>query len=102
MNISKRWIVYDRNGYAIYLTDERWSHILEFHCEMAHFEDELITTLKRGSRKQDPLDTSVYSYFHSCDHLPDRHTHVIVIVKFKTRSNCFVLTAYQKTLYSQR
>lgn len=25
--------VYDKNGNLIYLTDERWNHILEFHHE---------------------------------------------------------------------
>ena len=49
-------VVYDRQDNAIYLTDERWDHILKFHEEMADFKDELFTTLKRGRRRQDPLE----------------------------------------------
>ena len=102
-------IVHDRWGNPIYLTDERWEHILEFHEEMIDFRDELSIALKQGRRRQDPLDPSVYTYFHSFDYLPGANTHIIVIVKFSSRStngieeaNNFVLTAYQKTLYSQR
>ncbi len=40
-------IVHDRWGNSIYLTDERWGHILEFHQEMVDFRDELFTTLKQ-------------------------------------------------------
>ena len=73
------------------------------------FRDELFITLKQGRRRQDPLDPSVYTYFHPFDYLPGANTHIIVIVKFTSQStngtvevNNFVLTAYQKTLYSQR
>ena len=104
-----RETVYDRWGNAIYLTDERWEHILEFHEEMAPFRDELLTTLKSGRRKQDSLDPSVYTYFHPFGHLPGKNTHIIAVVKFATQPgngstvpNNFVLTSYQKTLYSQR
>jgi len=99
---GKRWTIFDHYGYAIYLTEERWDHILEFHDEMAHFENELKITLTHGRRKQDPLDRSVYTYFYPFDHLFGAHTHIIAIVKFKMQANHFLLTAYQKTLYSQR
>jgi len=76
---------------------------------MMDFRDELFITLKQGRRRQDPLDPSVYTYFHPFDYLPGANTHIIVIVKFTSQStngtvevNNFVLTAYQKTLYSQR
>ena len=104
-----RETVHDRWGNPIYLTDERWEHILEFHAEMVDFRDKLFTTLKQGSRRQDLLDPTVYTYFHSFDYLPGDNTHIIAIVKFSSRSangeeedNNFVLTAYQKTIYSQR
>ncbi len=104
-----RETVRDRWDNPIYLTDERWEHILEFHEEMIDFRDELSTTLRQGRRRQDSLDPSVYTYFHPFDYLPGGNTHIIVIVKFSSRSangteeaNNFVLTAYQKTLYSQR
>lgn len=104
-----REVVYDRQGHAIYLTDERWDHVQEFHNEMTGYKNELLTTLKRGRRKQDVFDASIYTYVCPFPHLPDDHTHIIVIVKFGRHSiageeldNNFVLTAYQKTIYSQR
>lgn len=101
MVLGKRWTVHDRYGYHIYLTDERWDHILEFHDEMAYFEDELILTLKRGKRRQDALDASLCTYFCAFNHLPNGHTHIVAIVKFKPTDH-FILTAYQKIIYSQR
>ena len=101
MALGKRWIVQDRYGLEIYLTNERWDHILEFYDEMTHFEDELILTIKHGRRRQDALDTSIYTYFYAFSHLPNNHTHIIAIVKFKPTDH-FVLTTYQKTIYSQR
>jgi hypothetical protein len=37
MNDSRRWIVTDREGNPIYLTEERWQHIiaLDNHPEMS-------------------------------------------------------------------
>lgn len=104
-----RTTIHDRWNNAIYLTDERWEHILEFHEEMADFRDELFTTLKQGRRRQDSLDPSIYIYFHPFDHLPGDNTHIVAVVKFATRAttaeerpNNFVLTAYPKTIFSQR
>jgi len=89
-----RVIVRDRWGNPISLTDERWEHIVEFHEDMVDFRDELLTT---------------YTHFHPVDYLSGENTHIIVIVKFasqptsgKEGPNNFVLTAHQKTLYSQR
>ena len=101
--------VYDRWNNTIYLTDERWEHILEFHEEMVDFHDEIFATLRQGRRRQDPLEPSVYTYFYPFDHLPVGNTHIVVVVKFSFQStdsgessNNFVLTAFLKTIYSQR
>ena len=107
--MSLRETVHDRWGNPIYLTEERWDHILEFHEEMAGFRAELLAVLRQGNRRQDALDPSVYIYFLAFGHLPGHNTHIIVVVKFALRTdsepataNNFVLTAYPKTLYSQR
>jgi len=98
--------VYDRDGNLIAFTDERWEHIIEFHEEMQEYREHVLTTLRRGRRRQDPIDPTVYSYTHDFDDLEEGYTHVVVIVKFGfhetaqgTIGNNFVLTAYQKTLY---
>jgi hypothetical protein len=39
-----------RNGVAIRLTDERWAHIVEEHCEMAGWREEVLETVQMAER----------------------------------------------------
>lgn len=57
-DFGKRWIVHDRSGNLIYLTQERWKHIADEnnHPEMLDYEDYLQQTLKKGRRRQEPLN----------------------------------------------
>ena len=47
---GKRWAVHDRYGNPIYLTQERWNHIVDEnnHPEMIAYEDYLQRTLEMG------------------------------------------------------
>lgn len=89
----------DRFGNFLYLTDERWEHILELHSEMDGCRYRLLETLRQGSRKQDAADPNKYKYSQFYDDLEEEFNTVIVVVKFGTSSdgtpNNFVLTAYQ-------
>jgi hypothetical protein len=96
--------VEDRQGNEIYLTDERWQHILETHEEMANCRGQLLETLRTGQRKQDAFDPQKHKYSQKFTDLPDDFTHVIAAVKFSRQiaargdaPNNFVLTAYQTT-----
>lgn len=95
--------IYDRHGNLIYLTDERWNHIVEFHEEMLNYKKELVKTLRFGKRKQDPYDPLLYTYYHEFGDLERGFNHIIVAVKFGFtkifEQNNFVLTAYQKFVY---
>lgn len=95
--------VVDKDGNVIYLTDERWSHIIEFHPEMLDYKNHLFATLRKGKRKQNPMEASIYTYFCNFGDLEKGFSHVIVIVKFgvdsKFKPNNFVLTAYQKFIF---
>lgn len=102
--------VADRYGNQIYLTDERWTHIVTTHPDMYGHKDNLLLTLKTGKRKQEPLDPSKYKYYKRFDILETGYNHIIVVVKFsekaekdtnKSISNNFVLTAYQTFIYSR-
>lgn len=103
-----RWIVQDRSGNSIYLTQERWEHITETinHPEMEDFEEELKETVKTGSRQQDSLNLQKYRYSKKFDNLPASNTHIVAIVLFKLQeeaigeiiSNNFIVTAYQKEI----
>lgn len=101
---GRRWTVQDRDGNPVYLTQERWKHIVENHPEMPNYEKHLKTTIKRGRRRQEPLNPRKYRYFHPFDDLPEDFNHVVAIVLFGfdvdehgvTLPNNFVTTAFMK------
>jgi len=105
---GKRWTVRDRYGYEIYLTEERWEHIIdpENHPEMEAYEDELIETLRSGNRLQEPLNPQKYRYSKALADLTAGNTHIVAIVlcRFRETSdgqpvpNNYIVTAYQKVV----
>ncbi len=108
-NSDKRWTVRDRFGNPIYLTQERWQHIIEEtnHPELEGYEEYLKMTLKKGLRRQEPLNPRKYRYNHPFDNLPDDVNHIVVIVLFgfdvdehgQTIPNNFVATAFFKHIW---
>jgi hypothetical protein len=105
---GERWSVCDRHGNTIYLTEERWEHIVDpiNHPEMLGYEEELKETIKTGIRRQDVLNPQKYRYSESFDNLVEDNTHIIAIVLFRFRedvagkpeANNYVVTAYQKEI----
>jgi hypothetical protein len=101
---GKRWTMQDRDGNSIYLTEERWTHILEGHPELADFEDHLQTTIKHGRRRQEPLNPRKYRYAQSFQDLPDEYNSIVAIALFgfdvnergETIPNNFIATAFMK------
>jgi len=103
---GRRWTVQDRDGNAIYLTEERWRHIIgaENHPEVADFENHLKTTLRQGRRQQEPLNPRKYRYAFYFEDLPNEFNHVVVMALFgfdvdeqgRTVPNNFVATAFLK------
>jgi hypothetical protein len=103
---AKRWTVYDRDDNPVYLTDERWHHIVDpdNHPEMQDFENYLRNTIRQGHRRQEPLNPRKYRYSLVFDDLPEDFTHIIAIVLFgfdvnedgETVPNNFVATAFMK------
>jgi hypothetical protein len=103
-----RWTVQDRYGNDIYLTQERWEHIIDpiNHPEMQEYEEELKETVRAGSRKQDSLNPQKYRYSKEFSNLPADNTRVVAIVLFRLHergvgeieANNFIVTAYQKEI----
>ncbi len=101
-----RWAVRDRYGNLIYLSHERWEHIVApiNHPEMAMYENELQTTIVQGKRQQDALNPQKYRYTKSFDNLVLDNTHIVAVVLFRLREdqsgrptpNNYIVTAYQK------
>ena len=103
-----RWTVPDRYGNSIYLTQERWEHIIDpiNHSGMQAYEEELKETVRSGARKQDSLNPQKYRYSKEFSDLPADNTHIVAIVLFSLQergvgeieSNNFIVTAYQKEI----
>jgi hypothetical protein len=55
---GRHWTVRDRNGNAVYLTHERWHHIIGAmnHPEMVLYEEHLKETIQSDQRRQDALN----------------------------------------------
>lgn len=104
MTGGKIWTRRDRFGNEIYLTQERWAHIIDpdNHPEVEPFLDEVAETIRLGHRSQDPYDPNSYRYYRSYKNLPDDNTHLVVCVRFRwptnpdgtVREEKFVTTAY--------
>lgn len=108
MTADRRWAVRDRYGNDIYLTHERWEHIVEpiNHPEMADHEEHLKETIQSGKRKQDSLNPQKYRYVRAFGDLAEDNTHIIAIVLFRFSegpggepvANNYIVTAYQKEI----
>lgn len=106
--IGRRWTTKDRYGNEIYLTEERWQHIIEDinHPELEEYEDCLLDTIQTGRRKQDTLNPQKYRYSQEFDDLPEDNTHIVAIVLFRFNEdeqgrpipNNYIVTAYMKEI----
>ena len=105
---GERWTTRDAYNNHIYLTHERWKHIIEpfNHPEMSAYEEHLKETIRQGQRKQDLLNPRKYRYVKAFDDLAGDNTHIIAIVLFRfgkgeagelVRNN-YIVTAYQKEI----
>lgn len=109
MMTGRRWAIRDRIGNAIYLTEERWTHIIESinHPEMVAYEEHLKQVLRAGQRKQDSLNPQKYRYSKAFDDLTEDNTHIVAIVLFgfsegengELLPNNYIVTAYQKAVW---
>lgn len=101
---GKLWTQTDRFGNEIYLTAERWAHIIDpdNHPELTPFFEQVRETIRRGRRKQDAFDPRSWEYFQAFAGLPYDYTHIVVAVRFRRvidqngeeREEKFVKTAY--------
>jgi hypothetical protein len=106
--LMKRWTVRDHVGNEVYLTQERWEHIVQpfNHPEMLAHEGQLKETIQLGQRKQDALNPEKYRYARAFTGLAEENTHIVAIVLFRFREsdggrpvpNNYIVTAYQKRI----
>ena len=81
-NQAMRWQEHDRYGNRIYMTEERWQHALEKRPWLSPYLDEVLETVRRGRRRQDPLNPRKYRYYWPCGTLEPEFNHLVVIVLF--------------------
>ncbi len=103
---GKRWTVRDRDNNPVYLSEERWLHIVgsDNHPEMDDFEEQLKTTIRQGRRRQEPLNPRKYRYTLAVSELPDDSNHIVAIIMFgvsvdeqgRATQNNYVATAFFK------
>ena len=105
MSTGRRWTIEDGDGNPVYLTDERWEHILEGHPEMSGHERELQDAIRTGTRSQDSLNPQKYRYRRAFRGLADDNTHLEAVVLFRYADqegrlvpNNYVVTAYLKEI----
>ena len=65
---------------------------MEWHPELADFQEDVLDAIRKGTRRQDPIDPHKYKYLHPAEGLPFGLTHIVVVVRIAARK--FVLTAY--------
>ena len=102
------WKVTDCFGNNIYLTEERWNHIIDpiNHPIMREFELHLKETLKKGKRIQNPLNPQKYRYSKQFEDLTEYNTHIVALVLFKFKENHegkfipnnYIVTAFPKKI----
>jgi len=106
----RQWEVYDRYGNKIYMTAERWRHALESRPWLSDFLEETLDTLRKGRRKQDPLNLHKYKYYWPCDRLLPNFNHLVVVVLFGTSTdrqgnlvpNNYVTNVWAVFIYGKR
>jgi hypothetical protein len=97
-----KWYTRDRDGHEIYLTEERWQHIVEGHPELQEHLEDILKAVQRGRRKQQPRDPHAYVYRWPCDSLPSPFNGILVSVVFRFEEqpdggmipNNFIVTAW--------
>ncbi|MBA3534948.1 MAG: hypothetical protein H0T73_23810 [Ardenticatenales bacterium] len=108
MTAGRRWTVQDHQNNLIYMTEERWEHIIDplNHPEMAGYEEHLKEVIQYGRRQQDSLNPQKYRYSHTFTDLVEDNTHIVVIVLFRFNegengeaTNNYIVTAYQKAVW---
>lgn len=104
------WEMYDRYGNKIYMTAERWSHALEKRPWLTDWFDQVLDTVRRGRRQQDPLNPQKYKYYWPVPGLEPDYNHLVAVVLFTKQidaegreiSNNYVVNVWAVYIYHGR
>lgn len=98
----RQWVVTDSAGREIYLTEERWQHIISGHGELRTHLEDVLNTIQRGKRQQQRKNPQAYVYRLACSTLRPPYNGIMVSVVFRFATsekagmiaNNFVITAW--------
>lgn len=74
--------IQDRRGNPIYLTDERWAHIIDGHPELSKHRSEILKNVRSGKRMQHPFFPDTFLYKKRFPQLTGGLKHIEVVVIF--------------------
>lgn len=77
-----------KSGIAIRLTDERWAHITEEHCELAGFRSTVVETVSHPDRVLIGGDGELLAV-----HEVEVGKHLVVVYR-EQRTDGFIITAF--------
>jgi len=88
--------VQDRFGNTIYLTDERWKHIVKSHYQLNGHRAEVLKAVRLGKRTQDVVLPYKFYYNYPIQFLtPFQEIEVVVVFRWRqNKPNNFIVTAY--------
>jgi hypothetical protein len=95
------WRTRDRYGHEIYLTQERWDHIIESHPDLDGRREAVLDTVRKGRREQDVILPYKYTYIRRYDEAVGFNC-IVVKVLFRSKmdatgrsqSNNYIVTAW--------
>ena len=88
-----------KNGITIRLTDERWSHITEEHCELAGMRLEVLEVIEEPSQ----ILAGKYGEMLAIKQY-DEHRYIVVVYR-ENNNDGFIITAFltsRRTFISKR
>lgn len=91
--------IQDRYGNIIYLTDERWEHIIKYHPILNGHRVEVLSAVRSGNREQDPFSWEKFYYTKTIRHWKGRFKKIRVVVLFHKKNdkpNNFIVAAYPR------
>lgn len=89
--------VQDKYGNVIYLTDERWEHIVERHPVLKDHKEKVLSVVRSSDHSRHDVKWNVFLYRKAFVEVSPLHTHIEVAVVFDTKlgqPNNFIVTAY--------
>ncbi|MGH7491518.1 MAG: hypothetical protein ACREOO_03900, partial [bacterium] len=105
----RKWFVHDNDGREIYLTEERWEHIVNRHSELYGHLADVLNAVRHGRRRQQPQDPQTFVYRARCNTLCWPFNGILVVVTFRFESqdidgnmvpNNFIVSAWGIMLHS--